>query len=272
MNGTSESDQLLAALTLLKDGFGDPDLKAIFKGLIDQFCPNKKASCSGAAAACKGEPASAKPAGAPIVEPKKPEIKPKPAVNPKSVSVDPGPKSVTIVPHVGQIAAPSESDSDADSTAPAVPKLEICNSSTHRREHARLARRMQSDAAAASCPEMVRLWNGSRQDRADFLAKGWKLFCHFFPNLSSKETLKDKSALLKQWIESGENLAACESRLVVSKSQETEMVRSKELLTIRQMVERGYSQQIGPIRFVFLISSPPICLNGSRPIEFQSEY
>jgi hypothetical protein len=272
VNGTSESDQLLAALTLLKDGFGDPDLKAIFKGLIDQFCPNKKASCSEAAAACKGKPASAKPAGAPIVEPKKPEIKPKPAVNPKSVSVDPGPKSVTIEPKVGQIAAPSESDSDADSTAPAVPKLEICNSSTHRREHARLARRMQSDAAAASCPEMVRLWNGSRQDRADFLAKGWKLFCHFFPNLSSKETLKDKSALLKQWIESGENLAACESRLVVSKSQEPEMVRSKELLTIRQMVERGYSQQIGPIRFVFLISSPPICLNGSRPIEFQSEY
>eukprot|EP00435_Cladocopium_sp_Y103_P000945 s674_g1.t1 len=31
-NVVTESDQLLAALTLLKDGFGDPDLKAIFKG------------------------------------------------------------------------------------------------------------------------------------------------------------------------------------------------------------------------------------------------
>lgn len=260
MNVVSESDQLLAALTLLKDGFGDPNLKAIFSGLIDQFCPKKD---SEAAAASKGEPASARPAGAPAVEPKKPEIKSaKPTVNPKSVSVEPRPKSVTVEPKVGQVAAPSESDSDADD--PAVPKLEIVNSSTHRREHARLARRMQSEAAAASCPEMVRLWNGSRQDRAYFFAKSQKLFSNFLPNISSKGTLKDKSTLLKQWIESGENLAACESRLVVSKSQETEMVRSKELLTIRQMVERGYSQQIGLIRFFDFITS--VCLNGSHRI------
>ena len=71
------------------------------------------------------------------------------------------------------------------------PKIpEAINSSSHRREHARLVRRMDS-VDIATCPEMARLWNGDR---------------------------KDRNALLKKWVESGENVDLCESSLTVEKS------------------------------------------------------
>ena len=96
---------------------------------------------------------------------------------------------------------------------PEVPKIpKVINSSTHRNEHARLVRRMQS-VDIATCPEMRRLWNGSR---------------------------KDKTALLKQWVESGENVNLCESSLTVEKSQSAEVEKNRELLTIREMIEKNF--------------------------------
>ena len=47
-------------------------------------------------------------------------------------------------------------------------------------------------------------------------------------------------ALLKQWVESGENIQACESSLTVEKSQMAEVEKNKELLTIREMVEKKF--------------------------------
>ena len=49
---------------------------------------------------------------------------------------------------------------------------------------------------------------------------------------------------MQQWIASGENLNACETQLILTKSQETEMAREKELLTIKEMVDRGFSQNL----------------------------
>ena len=95
------------------------------------------------------------------------------------------------------------------------PKIpDVINSSTHRREHARLVRRMES-ADIATCPEMALLWSGNRKDRND---------------------------LLKKWVESGENLDLCESSLTVEKSQLHEVEKNRELLTIREMIEKNFSQ------------------------------
>ena len=91
------------------------------------------------------------------------------------------------------------------------------NSSTRRKEHARLTRRMDS-ADQADCPEMLKLWSGNKAE---------------------------KNQLLIKWIESGENLQACESTLTLERSQEGELEKGKELLTIREMVEKNFSQFLG---------------------------
>jgi len=41
----------------------------------------------------------------------------------------------------------------------------------------------------------------------------------------------EKNQLLVKWIESGENLQACESTLTLERSQEGELEKGKELLT-----------------------------------------
>jgi len=58
-------------------------------------------------------------------------------------------------------------------------------------------------------------------------------------------TLKEKSDLLRAFISSKENLDCCESSLVVSKEQNHEMERGKELLTIKEMIDKGFSQLLG---------------------------
>lgn len=60
--------------------------------------------------------------------------------------------------------ADEESDIDSVKAEPP-PAVLIINSSTHRKEHARLGRRMAAADAAVACPEMYRLWNGSRKDK-----------------------------------------------------------------------------------------------------------
>ena len=53
----------------------------------------------------------------------------------------------------------------------------------------------------------------------------------------------EKKQLLVKWIESGENLQACESTLTLERSQEGELEKGKELLTIREMVEKNFSRK-----------------------------
>lgn len=48
--------------------------------------------------------------------------------------------------------------------------------------------------------------------------------------------------MLKNFINSGENLDACESQLIVGRSHDNEVAHNKELLTIKQMIEKGFSQ------------------------------
>lgn len=65
---------------------------------------------------------------------------------------------------------------------------------------------------------------------------------------------QERSELLKTWIEANENLNACETQLLLTKSQETEVAKEKELLTIKDMVDRGFSQNLACLfihRFCF---------------------
>ena len=89
----------------------------------------------------------------------KPEVKPK-----ETKTDDKGEVKKASEPTGGEVAAGEESDVDSVKAEPPPPVL-IINSSTHRKEHARLARRMAAADAAAACPEMYRLWSGSRKDK-----------------------------------------------------------------------------------------------------------
>ncbi len=53
---------------------------------------------------------------------------------------------------------------------------------------------------------------------------------------------KEKQALLQQWVASGENTDAIESTLKMSRSQEGELERGRECLTISEMKTKGFSK------------------------------
>ena len=56
---------------------------------------------------------------------------------------------------------------------------------------------------------------------------------------------KEKRELFRSWLQNGKNLDATESALVISKSKATETCHQKELLTIAEMVAKGFSKK-GP--------------------------
>ena len=51
--------------------------------------------------------------------------------------------------------------------------------------------------------------------------------------------------MLKSFITSGENLEACEANLLVAREHDNEVAHNRELLTIKQMMEKGFSQTLG---------------------------
>ena len=55
-------------------------------------------------------------------------------------------------------------------------------------------------------------------------------------------TRQDKQELLAQWIRCGENIKVMETTLVIQRSQQGELTRGRELLTIAEMQSRGFSK------------------------------
>jgi hypothetical protein len=55
---------------------------------------------------------------------------------------------------------------------------------------------------------------------------------------------QEKQQLLQQWVETGENCDAIETQLKLIRSQEGEQERCRELLTIGEMRQRGFSQPL----------------------------
>ena len=55
-------------------------------------------------------------------------------------------------------------------------------------------------------------------------------------------SLQDKQLLLQQWVENEENCQRIEAQLQVSREQKGEYEKGRELLTIGEMQQRGFSQ------------------------------
>lgn len=56
---------------------------------------------------------------------------------------------------------------------------------------------------------------------------------------------QEKSELLKAWITNGENAKSVEASIEVTRSQSGEVCKGRELLTIKEMVEKKFSQSFG---------------------------
>ena len=56
---------------------------------------------------------------------------------------------------------------------------------------------------------------------------------------------KDKKALFRKWMESQKCFEATEAALVLERQREGELMRGWEELTVKQMVEKGFSAHLG---------------------------
>lgn len=57
-------------------------------------------------------------------------------------------------------------------------------------------------------------------------------------------SIQDKQQLLQQFVQNGENMKAVEMELKVTKEQEGETCLKRELLTIKDMKAKGFSQNL----------------------------
>lgn len=70
-------------------------------------------------------------------------------------------------------------------------------------------------------------------------------------------TLQEKQQLLQQWVNNGENCEKIETSLRLTRCQEGELEKGRELLTISEMKSRGFSTSLGTSRTV-LTHTPKI--------------
>ena len=57
-------------------------------------------------------------------------------------------------------------------------------------------------------------------------------------------SIQDKQQLLQQFVQNGENMKAVEMELKVTKEQAGETCLKRELLTIKEMKAKGFSQNL----------------------------
>ena len=53
---------------------------------------------------------------------------------------------------------------------------------------------------------------------------------------------KDRLALLRSWVQKGQNASACEAAMVLEKSHSSKFKKDKELLKVSEMIRRGFSE------------------------------
>ena len=159
--------QLLKLLTGLQEMVKDPSVQGMMGELSSQFPILGSGGGHEVDAARAGAPSSSKP-GAAAVKPapeKSSSRKPTPEICAKdrNVHVDNTVDKTKPGKDAPEVKTEELEDEDHRSDAGDCGEEKEVNSSTHRKEHARLSRRMAS-IDAAQYPEMVRLWNGSRKD------------------------------------------------------------------------------------------------------------
>eukprot|EP00435_Cladocopium_sp_Y103_P032601 s4001_g8.t1 len=150
-----KASELLQCLTKLQDMATDPAVQQVLDGLSSQFPTILRPTHEReeVQAARDGAPSSSRPASRTAAKPLEPKkVEETETENDKvKTKTEPKPEPTTV----------KKEAEDAPPGDAAAPNSEIVNSSTHRKEHARLNRRMASTDAATH-PEMVRLWQGNR--------------------------------------------------------------------------------------------------------------
>ena len=63
---------------------------------------------------------------------------------------------------------------------------------------------------------------------------------------------QEKTDVFTKWLKTGQNMDACEAHLVVSKTTSAEVLGGMEELTLRDMIERGFSESLN-FRHVFRV-------------------
>ena len=66
-----------------------------------------------------------------------------------------------------------------------------------------------------------------------------------FPCACFRVLPEDKKALFRKWMENKKCFEATEAALVLEKERESELKRGWEELTLKQMVEKGFSACLG---------------------------
>eukprot|EP00435_Cladocopium_sp_Y103_P032340 s1178_g8.t1 len=105
------------------------------------------------------------------------------------------------------------------------PASEKVDWSTHKKEGMRLKRLMEESSEGDKFPHMKKLFNeGSKEDMG---IRGWMI---------------DRRKLLRQWVESGCNPADVEAQVVVERAKDHTVGRTRELLSVQDMVAKGFPQ------------------------------
>lgn len=117
--------------------------------------------------------------------------------------------------------SPSPATPPAAAAGPKVPEVAasevLPTSATHKAQWNKLAR-VAAGPRAKAYPQLASLWNG---------------------------TPDDKRKALHQFVQSGENLDACEAQLVVKRRKTEKMSHRRRWMTIRQMREAQFSSYLG---------------------------
>eukprot|EP00435_Cladocopium_sp_Y103_P035047 s2703_g9.t1 len=94
---------------------------------------------------------------------------------------------------------------------------------SHKKEGMRLKRLMEESAdGAAKFPYMAKMWAGSKEDR------GYR---------------RDRKQLLREWVHKNGDASSIEAAIVLSRSSSSKLGTQKELLTVAEMVTRGYPRE-----------------------------
>ena len=158
---TEKANQLIDVVTQLQKLAADPRIHEICSWIgATDILEAVKPMDAEVAKARRGEPTSSRP-GTPNQNQVKEEKGPK---NPPNKTLIEKTSETKVDKTQLKEEKVKKEEEKPNQVEPDQTPQELCNSSTHRKEHARLTRRMAS-LDANTYPEMVRLWNGNRQDR-----------------------------------------------------------------------------------------------------------
>ena len=103
---------------------------------------------------------------------------------------------------------------------------------------------------ATAYPSMHALAGGTNKDRA--LAIG--TFPYMLRLLGSWDFCQDRAELLKRWVQSGENLSACEHEIIASRRANLRAKRTLTLVSVKDMSKppHNFSEHLG-LQLVYTI-------------------